>query len=341
MQAAVTGNDDKARDMLTTYDELCELAKWRRPPDLMVWPETATPYHWVKLPPDLNQVAQVHLDTSNSNWQAMRTRAWKVQASQLLGTECEVIDEHGNVSNHYNSAVLIPLGNDPADQYDKIHPVPFGEYLPLRDWLPFMKYFSPYGPDWNGVGSGERLTRFELGKYRFGVLICNEDADPVLGRAYGSEGNDGPAVDFLINISNDGWFANSCEHEQHLAICRFRAIECRRAIARSVNTGISAIIDSNGRVQKPERLPQLRASDPEFWEIEPKDGVVPDLPETDWPRYKNVEAVLRGTMPIDHRDSLYVRFGDCLPWCCCIGITLGFAWSVGGRNWSGKRESGV
>ena len=152
----------------------------------------------------------------------------------------------------YNSALSLPVRRRrQVDRYDKIHRVPFGEYVPLRDWLPFMNHFAPYDHDYS-VRIGENLTRFVLGKYRFGVLICNEDADPVLGRAYGSEDSDGPAVDFLINISNDGWFADTCEHEQHLAICRFRAIECRRAVARSVNTGISAIIDSNGRVRETE-----------------------------------------------------------------------------------------
>src|SRR5207302_726194 len=70
-------------------------------------------------------------------------------------------------------------------------------------------------------------------------------------RQYGVNHPDGRAVDFLVNISNDGWFDGSCEHEEHLALCRFRAIEARRSVARSVNMGISAIIDSNGRVQKP------------------------------------------------------------------------------------------
>lgn len=225
----------------------------------------------------------------------------------------------------YNSALFYPFTADArAGRYDKIHRVPFGEYVPLRDWLPFMNYFAPYDHDYS-IQIGEKLTRFVLGKYYFGVLICNEDADPVLSRAYGQQDADGPAVDFLINMSNDGWFTDTCEHEQHLAICRFRAIECRRALARSVNTGISAIIDGNGRVLKPENLPLFHEEGCDFWEV-PGPGAVADLPEAEWSKYKNVEAVLRGTMPIDGRVSLYVLWGDWLAWGCCIVVALGLAW---------------
>ena len=76
---------------------------------------------------------------------------------------------------------------------------------------------------------GENWTRFELptakGTFRFGVLICYEDTDPSMARKYNPTSGRGPGVDFLVNISNDGWFDGSEEHEQHLAICRFRAVE--------------------------------------------------------------------------------------------------------------------
>ena len=88
------------------------------------------------------------------------------------------------------------------------------------------------------------------------MLICFEDSDPFLARAYGMGTADGPPVDFLVNITNDGWFDTTCEHEEHLALCRFRAIECRRAVARAVNMGISAVIDGNGRVLKPTAQPE-------------------------------------------------------------------------------------
>jgi hypothetical protein len=81
-------------------------------------------------------------------------------------------------------------------------------------------------------------------------------------------------------------------------------------------------------VLKPEHLPLFEHEKKgcQFWEIQPKDGVVGELPEAEWPKYKNAEAVLRGTMPIDHRGSLYVQWGDWLPMGCCMVIGLGFVW---------------
>src|SRR5262249_9081680 len=147
----------------------------------------------------------------------------------------------------YNSALLLkPLPRDamsapgdpvlfrsaPAGRYDKMHLVPFGEYVPLGDELPFMRWFTPYTKDYEGR-AGEKWTRFPVaaqnGKnYTFGCLICYEDSDPYLARQYVAS----EPVNFLVNISNDGWFNGTEEHEQHLAICRFRAIESRRAVVR-------------------------------------------------------------------------------------------------------------
>src|SRR5947207_14375996 len=99
-----------------------------------------------------------------------------------------------------------------------------------------------------------------------------------------------PPVDFLVNISNDGWFMHAAEHAQHLAISRFRAVECRRALVRAVNGGISAVIDGDGRVVA--------------------------LPGTTWSNSHSVMAVVNAPVPIDTRTSLYARFGDWLPWSC-------------------------
>ena len=143
---------------------------------------------------------------------------------------------------------------DVLGRYDKIHCVPFGEYVPFRDWLPWMRVFAPlrfrlqHEP-------GRDATHFSLKigpdrRFSFGVAICYEDTDPDRTRPYA--GGDGePPVDFLLNISNDGWFDGTSEHDEHLAICRFRAVECRRSIGRAVNMGVSAVIDPDGRVLAP------------------------------------------------------------------------------------------
>ena len=109
--------------------------------------------------------------------------------------------------------------------------------------------FTPYEKDYS-CRPGTHWTRFPLPSrqrrrtYTFACLICYEDSDPYLARQYVAS----EPVNFLVNISNDGWFDGTEEHEQHLAICRFRAVEARRAMVRAVNMGISAVIDPDGRV---------------------------------------------------------------------------------------------
>src|SRR5262249_17839266 len=120
----------------------------------------------------------------------------------------------------YNSALLIGPGGKKVGRYDKIHRVPFGEFVPLRDVLPFMDRFAPYDYDYS-ISPGREQTRLPVGAHHFGVLICYEDTDTELARGYVAPGEQ--RADFLVNISNDGWFDGTSEHEQHLAICRFRA----------------------------------------------------------------------------------------------------------------------
>jgi apolipoprotein N-acyltransferase len=138
------------------------------------------------------------------------------------------------------------------------------------------------------------------------VIICYEDTDPDLARRYSLPEDGAPAADFLVNISNDGWFCGTSEHEEHLAICRFRAIETRRSLARAVNMGVSAVIDGDGRVVA--------------------------LPGPTWAESKKVSAVLTAAVPIDERMSLYSRWGDWLPWSCLGVVALGLVVSLWRRR---------
>src|SRR5262249_28082869 len=154
-------------------------------------------------------------------------KRWHTNALVGLNTFVKV---EGRKDKSYNSAVLWHKDGKPAGRYDKIHRVPFGEFVPFRDWVPWMDQFAPYDDDY-GIEAGDGFVRFPLGDFSFGVLICYEDTDPDLARPYGREHEGQAPVDFLLNISNDGWFDGSAEHEEHLAICRFRAVETRRAVA--------------------------------------------------------------------------------------------------------------
>lgn len=223
----------------------------------------------------------------------------------LLGMNAHQFDAAGK-HRRYNSALLVsPVFDakgkidghlDPKLKFDKIHRVPFGEYLPFGDWLPFMAYLTPYEGDF-GILAGDKLTRFPLGKYHFGVLLCYEDTDPFLARRYLEDSDDGPPVDFLVNMSNDGWFDGTEQHEQHFAICRFRAVESRRSVVRAVNMGISGIIDPDGRVK--------------------------ELPDYEWGDSKKKVAIVTGEVPLDSRGSFYALAGDWVPGLCAALVLAG------------------
>ena len=166
----------------------------------------------------------------------------------------------------YNSALVYdPDGSQRRQRYDKRHLVPFGELVPFRQarflgidlhyWLyrPLNKLspFSDGGTIEYSLTPGHEFTAFDLETpkrtYTFGTPICYEDTTPYVIRDFTWDGPE-RRVDFLVNISNDGWFQYSNELTQHLAICVFRAVENRVSIARAVNTGISGFIDPDGRV---------------------------------------------------------------------------------------------
>jgi apolipoprotein N-acyltransferase len=257
-------------------------------PSLIVFPETSYPGGWAEL---------IEGTPSEASAEAAR----RVAASRLfvlIGVNATVGGDGRD--RRYNSAVLLgPAGF--VGRYDKIHLVPFGEYTPFVRYLPFLRWFVPYDFDY-AVVPGTNMTRFTIGEHTFGVLICYEDTLPNLGSPF-LRGGDKP-VDYLLNISNDGWFDGHAEHDQHLAICRFRAVEYRRSIGRSVNMGLSAMIDADGRVLRPR---VARETDQDcLWEIAPGES----LPVGEWRRFKQVSGVIVGRVPIDTRESLYARFGD-------------------------------
>jgi apolipoprotein N-acyltransferase len=348
LAAAPEGGEMAMRKMSSHFFGLCDNAMAQIPrPDLIVWPETSFPGVWfdssraalASLPPDWPMPAEIGMRDF------IREVSAKYHTNHLLGVNSEVLDSHGKLHRHV-SGLLLQATGALGGRYDKIHRVPFGEYVPLRDWLPFMDRFAPYEYDYS-IRKGEHLTRFDLGDHKFGVLICFEDTDPFLARRYGIAGDDGPAVDFLINISNDGWFDGSSEHEEHLAICRFRAIETRRAVARAVNMGISAVIDSNGRVLEPELADkvatQSRFGQEEIhrWQVKEQGGWEGGLAVFRWASFKKTAGVLTATIPIDQRTSLYSLWGDWLPGICLAVVAIGLIWSVGHLRFSVRPRKAV
>src|SRR5262249_46095245 len=132
-------------------------------------------------------------------------------------------------------------------------------------------------------------------------------------------------VDSLCNVASEGWSAGPAEHEEHLAISRFRAIEARRSVVRSVNMGISAVIDSNGRVLKP-LVDNARMTERNGREITgkrwylPTDNRLAELPVGEWSDFKQIHGVIHATVPIDDRVSVYSLWGDWLPGLCWLAV---------------------
>lgn len=202
----------------------------------------------------------------------------------------------------FNSVLIYdPDGTQRRQRYDKMHLVPFGEVVPFRNarllgmdlhwlyrWLNSLSPFSQGGRIEYSLWAGQKYTIFTLeaaGRtWRFGTPICYEDTMPYLCRNFVWDGPQRRA-DFLLNLSNDGWFLRSSELPQHLAICVFRAVENRVGIARAVNTGISGFIAPDGRL----------------YGLVEKDGRL---------RGEGVIGYSARRILVDTRASFYGRYGD-------------------------------
>jgi apolipoprotein N-acyltransferase len=213
--------------IMETYADLTREASKDRP-DLIVWPEAATP-HAITM--DVTLYRQV------------RDIAAKAGTYLLLGsTHQDKIRTKGQGGFKYaNSAFLISHdGKENDKRYDKIRLLPFGEYLPMRGIIP---WFYIRIPDPGSYRSGQELTVFECSRYRFSVTICWETIFPNLVRGFVKRG-----AQFLVNITNEAWFGKSEAPYQFLSMNVFRAVENSVYVVRCANTGISCFIDPFGRV---------------------------------------------------------------------------------------------
>ncbi len=231
---------------------------------LLAWPETI-----VLTTLNAGFVAHCREDSNPVIFDRMIREFVKDRGHLLVGAHAAdlVFDETGNphIMHKYNSAFLYRSnGIQEPRRYDKIHLVPFGEYIPFRDQFPGLNKLilslSPYDYDYH-LTRGTQHTVFEIEadkqRYRFGVLICYEDTDSQVARRNVVDPSGRKKVDWLINVSNDGWYVRyktgkvvpSTELPQRTLITAFRAIENRTWILRSVNTGISCLIDSTGRIR--------------------------------------------------------------------------------------------
>ncbi len=234
--------------------------------EFLIWPETSVP---------------VVIGGENLSWMAAMEISKKVNTPMLIGAPSQT-DSSGEIS-YFNSAFLVD-GSEILSGYDKIHLVPFGEYMPLN-WL------FPVGPGMAAreadFSAGTVMTVMKTGNLpAFSVLICYEAIFPELSRMAINNG-----ARFLVNITNDGWFDTTSAPHQHLFMAKFRSIENRVWLLRAANTGISGAFDPTGLLV---------------------DSI--DLGESGW---INIQMSAPNSV-----GSFYTKFGDLFAWSCIIVFSL-------------------
>ncbi len=195
--------------------------------DLVIWPETAIP---------------VNLKTPGQYQDRVIELVERIQVPVLSGSP--IADTNG--SKIYNGAVLIIPGRGLVQEYRKLHLVPFGEHIPYEEQLPFLSRIDVSGGHYS---PGTDYTIFRLNGIKFACLICFESIFPEISRRYAKKG-----ADFLVNITNDGWFGKISGSQQHNDMAILRAVENNSYLARSANTGISMLVDNKGRILAESRV---------------------------------------------------------------------------------------
>jgi len=318
--------EDAEKTSKELFDELMQQsqASAQAGAELIVWPETM-----VQATLDARVLGL--LDSSHSFKifdKALRDHS-KNTAFVLVGAYGGKPEVREDLTIHltekYNTAFLYkPDGQQSDKQYSKIHLVLFGEVLPFRKSFPslfkLVMKFNPYNYD-HSLDAGSEYTVFEMTRgqgqetqpYKFSVIICYEATMPAIVRRFALDEHGRKQIDWLINISNDGWFVRfkgekvlpSTELPQHAAICVFRAVENRLAVLRSVNTGISCLIDTLGRI---------------------RDGYIAASPDPDFPvtamERKGMAGWFADKMPIDKRVTFFSKYGQWLDFCCAFCLVL-------------------
>jgi len=201
--------------------------------ELVVWPETATPFFFQQ---------------AGARRESVLRLARELDTFIVFGSPAATFDGP-RVVGQRNRAYLVSPQRGEVDFYDKMQLVPFGEYVPFARVLFFVQRMV------EAVGTlvpGTRATVFEGPQGRFGVLVCYEGIFPWISRRFVRDG-----AEFLVNITNDAWYGRTAAPYQHLAQATLRTIENRVPLVRAANTGISAIIDEDGRIAWAGQLEQL------------------------------------------------------------------------------------
>jgi apolipoprotein N-acyltransferase len=220
-------------------------------PALLVWPETATP---------------TPLARDGALQALLRSLAQSLGAPIVVGS----IDVEGTGPLVFRNSAYLLTERGIEGRYDKMHLVPFGEYVPLSGVIGFVRGWAEFISE---LEAGSSTVVFPGPPAPFGVVICYEGIFPELVRDFARNG-----ARLIVNITNDAWFGRTSGPMQHLAMYPFRAVEHRTSVVRAANTGISAFIAPSGQI-----IGRLA------------------LYERD---------VLTTSVPLRTRTTLYTRFGD-------------------------------
>jgi apolipoprotein N-acyltransferase len=194
---------------------------------IIVWPETAVPFY---------------LSEGSERGLKVMALAREMGSYILTGSPSYNYNGETGETGYYNSAYIISPDGAIAGRYDKFHLVPYGEYVPLKRFFPFIKKLTA------GVGDfreGPGPYPIGFGEGNIGVIICFEAIFPEIARETVANG-----AGLLVNLTNDAWFGRTSAPYQHLGMTALRAVENRSYLIRAANTGISAVVDPTGRVLK-------------------------------------------------------------------------------------------
>jgi apolipoprotein N-acyltransferase len=274
--AVVQGNIDQARKWNPAYQQET-IAKYQRfsekivsqGAELVIWPETATPFYLFR---DKALSEQVLAGIRNT------------QTDFLIGSPAYTVRE--GVLQLHNNAYLIHGDGRLQGTYAKVHLVPFGEYVPLKRWLPFLGKLVAEVGDFKPGKQGNTLN---WRGYLMGPLICYEIIFPRLARAMAAEG-----AHLLVSQTNDAWFGRTSAAYQHFSMAVFRAVENRRSLVRAANTGISGFIAPTGEIV--EQTPLFQ------------------------------DAVRRRSMPLLTETTVYTRMGDLFAQICLALASVNLVW---------------
>jgi apolipoprotein N-acyltransferase len=230
-------------------------------PGLIIWPESPAPFF----------IADPRLQ----KW--LTALAQDTNSYLVIGSLGETEDAKGQ-PHLLNSALVMDPHGTVVGRYDKIHLVPFGEYVPLQNLLFFANKLTREVGDF---GRGTERKVFDLNGTRYGVFICYESVFPGEVREFTANG-----AQVLINISDDLWYGETSAPWQHLQMSRMRAMENHRWVLLATNNGTTAAIDPFGRVVKQAR--------------------------------RNVRTSLIAPYAPDNEITFYSRYGDVFAWACVV-----------------------